>query len=507
MILSSFFSLRQSYLVLALIYGVIGTLSFSPYNFWPAALISLFGLQTLLLNKHFIQTSAIGFIWGIGLFFSGINWIYISIANFGRMPTAINIFIVMLLISYLSFYPMLFAILMNCFWPYPSLCRFSLAAPALWHITEFSRSYILTGFPWLQFGYSQIDGPLKGLAPLAGVEAITFLLMIITGLFAHAFYNRALKSAMAAITIIFICQWSIKLRWYQSIPEHSINIAIIQGNIPQSIKWDTKQLIHTLNIYTSYTHRWMDKVSIIIWPESAITDLESNQQPFLHALDHELRAHGSALVTGIIDSDIEHNNCRNYNSLIVLGDTESYSYHNQNRYQKNHLVPFGEFMPQEKLLRYLAPFFNFPMSSFSHGNYLQRPLRIAGYNFTCSICYEIILGEQIRENLHPDTNCLLTISNDAWFGRSIGPWQHFQMARMRALELGRPLLCATNNGISAVINANGNVEKMIPPFTRQVLNSKVTFTTGQTPYSKFGVRPVWLCTLINLIIANIGRRK
>lgn len=495
-------------LLLALIFGAGGTLAFSPFDLWYFSLPALTALLLLTLNRTGKQACAIGFAWGLGLFGSGVNWVYVSIADFGGMPEIANLFLVVLLAAYLALYPMLFAgLLVKCF-PHATVWRLVIAAPALWQLTEFLRGWVLTGFPWLEFGYTQIDGPMRALAPILGVNAITFLLMVICGLIALSLSQRRIRPLIPALVLLFAPWLARNYQWYQ-MNNDPTQVALVQGNIAQSLKWEQGMLDKTLGIYLKESRPYFRPDTLIIWPESAIPDFAASQSAFLDQLNGLLTLSGAQLITGVVDAvpKADGKEYDVYNTLIVLGNKSEYDSRDKNRYYKHHLVPFGEFVPLEDLLRPLAPFFNLPMSAFSRGGYIQPPLTAGKMTLTAEICYEVILGEQVRRNMTDKTGVLLTASNDAWFGRSIGPWQHFQMARMRALELGRPLLRATNNGITAIIAPDGSVTAKLPQFTQATLSATVTSASGFTPYYRMGTWPVWSATVVFLGLALIKRRK
>lgn len=501
------FTKKYIQLLFSLICGIFGMFAFAPYNFWPGSIIALTRLLVLILNVKYKKIIWHTLLWGIGFFGTGLNWIYIGINQFINAYHYINIFLIILLTLYLTCYPILFSI--SCIILRSSITKWSLIglAPILWSIVERLRGNTIIGFPWLQFGYSQIDGPIKGIAPILGVEGITFILVFISSLLALSItMMQLLPFAISIILLILITPLS-SINWYHIKPNSLINVALVQGNIDQYFYWDPSNIESILKIYLQHTLPILEKTHIIIWPETAIPGNEIMHNKFLVELDYQLKKHHTCLITGIIDTKFTKNSYEHYNSIIVLGNADSYTYSNCNRYNKHHLVLCAESFPCKRFLKKLSYYLNIPITVINPGNYFQPQLQTHNIKMTAAICYEIILGSQIRNNFKPDTDFLLTIANDIWFGNSAGPWQHFQMVRMRALELGRPILCGTNNGITAVINANGTIKSQIPQFISSVLNTDIMSTTGTTPYAKFGSWWLFGIIIIFLIHLTIFKKK
>lgn len=491
--------------VMAVILGAIAPLAFAPYSYWPTIFISLAGLFVLIQNKTPKQSSWLCFFWGVAYFGVGISWVHVSIDTFGGMPKVFSFLLMLILSCYLALYPALFGWVLNRFFKPNSAVRLLLAAPVIWLCNEWLRGWMLTGFPWLWIGYSQIDTPFGQYAPVAGVETVSLIIAISSGALAYAAMKRRPQWLIVPV-VLWAVGFGLKhINWVT--PDHSskTTFALIQGNIDQAKKWVPSERWPTIIKYTDLTQENWD-ADIVIWPEAAIPAFEFELPSYLASLDQAAAQKHTGLITGILNQTQQR---AYYNSILALGagQPNSYTLDLDQRYHKHHLLPFGEFVPFEELLRPLAPLFNLPMSSFTAGNYIQPNLFVNGRYFVSALCYEIAFGEQVRENMTDKTNFILTLSNDAWFGHSIGPFQHMEIARMRALELGKPLIRVTNNGITAITDAKGKVIKQLPQFETAVLKATIESTSGTTPYGKLGSWPLYLISLFLLLPACLICRK
>ena len=513
---------------LSFIAGLNLVFSYAPFSLWWLSFISLtlwfIHLENLAKNNPLHITRLItkhSFIFAFGWFASGISWVHVSIAEFGGMPLIASLFLMLLLCLYLALYPALAGYLTAKASTFTTKDKRDTTPlnlwlfPSIWLFTEFLRGTVLTGFPWLSLGYGQIDGLFSSLAPVFGEIGITFALLITCVAISKLILKQQVKGSLATlITIITVTIISQQNVWVTPTGKE-IKVALVQGNIEQSIKWEPEQQWPTMLKYLDLSRINYD-ADLIIWPESAIPAIEtmSTTQEFLDMANQSASLNNTTIITGILNYNFESKEY--FNSLIVLGvkhqednlqnNTGDYYYGNSNRYDKNHLLPIGEFVPFSDFLRPIAPLFNLPQSSFSRGSYVQNNLRANDLSILPLICFEIAFPEQLAANLFNDSDILLTVSNDAWFGNSHGPHQHMEIARMRALEFGRPLLRSTNNGVTAVTDHLGKIIQQVPQFEQAVLKTDIQLVSGRTPFSQYGRYPLWIFAFIMTFIIIIKNK-
>ena len=502
-------------LFVAILLGAMQVFAFSPFEQWWTLYPSFIGLFLLLqqvskTNQRFLLVS---FSFNLSMFIATIHWVYVSMDLFGGMPTVVSVLLIGLLCAYLAIFPTL------ALWASQRLSflshtqRYILVFPVLWLLTDWLRGWFLSGFPWAYLGYSHADTPLVGFAPILGVQGITLAILIICGALTLIIQQQHIKINMLIILTLVIGGYSLQQLRYTEL-QPAIKVALVQGNIDQNEKWAPGQLYPSLFKYVDLTetkqesHTHNDEDELIIWPESAIAALEIDVQRFLQPFALELEKQGKTLVTGIIEYELQTNNY--YNSIITLGKLpsgEQYSQTSPNRYRKHQLLPIGEFVPFEDLLRPLAPYFNLPMSSFQRGSAQQRNLQTGLTTLAPALCYEIAFPALLRSSVQQDTGMLLTISNDAWFGDSIGPEQHLQIARMRAIEFARPILRTTNTGVTAIYDGQGKELGRLATNTAAVLRRTVQPSIGTTPYQRVGSTPLYLYCFFILISTYLLTRK
>ena len=489
----------------ALISGGMGILAYSPFDYWFVAFISAAGLIWSAIQPERKTALLATFLWAVGYFAVGINWVQVSMIQFGGVPEAVSYLAVLLLAAYLALYPLLFTYLVQRF-----QCRNPWVLAALFTFTEYLRGVVFTGFPWLQFGYSQIDSPFYGLAPLLGVEGLTFFVMVTSGYFVQIFCNFAKKSrfptaCLLSVSALLLTSFGSQWIKFVEIDESSNKtISLVQGNIEQKMKWDPAHFDYTLRTYETLIQPLLGKSDVIILPESAIPALEFQLEPLLQQLNRIAQESGSQIIIGTLHQSVD----GIFNSAVVLGDsTHPYDLNQSPRYNKHHLVPFGEYVPFGHLLDWMREVFVLPIN-LSQGAFIQPPLQAGGQQFNMAICYEIIFGHQVQQNqLAYNADYLLTISNDAWFGASVGPWQHFQMARMRALELGKPLIRATNTGVTAFVAPDGKVVAQAPQFEETVLTYRQPKVSGETLFGQVGRNLLYGICLLILFVGMLRKRK
>jgi apolipoprotein N-acyltransferase len=374
--------------------------------------------------------------------------------------------------------------LANRFWLKPGATRAWLVLPVLWVLLEWMRGWALSGFPWLSLGYAMTDSPLKGWAPVFGVYGVSWaaasIAVSLNVLLMPAVPAARRMIALAVLAMLIVTPALLGRYDWTRKTGLPLPIAAVQGAVPQGQKWQPKSLDATLSRYSDLTAQaWGAR--LIVWPEAALPFLAGDIQDYLQNLQQQGRAHHADFAIGLVTFRKETK--KFYNGLLVLNDA------GQSWYYKRHLVPFGEYFPVPAFVRSWMRLMSLPYDDISAGGDDQPVLSAAGQKLGLTICYEDAFGSQQLKSLREAT-LLVNVTNNAWYGDSTAPHQHLQIARMRALEAGRYLIRAANDGITAVIGPHGEIVARLPQFQPAVLRAEVQPMTGLTPYARFGNYPV-----------------
>lgn len=474
--------------ILAALAGVSGVLCFAPFGlFWLAPLVWL-TLFVLLRRAGSPREAALsGLAFGLGFFLSGVSWVYVSLSVFGGMPWWLAGIAAFLFCAVMAIFPTLAGWLFKR-WQPAEFWQQALFFAALVAAVDWLRSWIFTGFPWLAVGYSQAPpSPLAGFAPLLGVHGLSLLVALSGALLLR--WRVGLSFILLAVTSGFAL---LQVQWTAPVGD-PLRVALVQGNIPQEMKFRPEAFLRTLALYRQLVED--NPAQLTLLPETAVPAFYDQLPPnYAAGLKSAVKKHGGDLVFGTITGHGEDY----WNSAVSLGVSPTQTY------SKTHLVPFGEFIPPG--FSWFMRLASIPMSSFSRGPETQAPLAVAGQQVAVNICYEDVFGEEIIRAL-PQAGILANLSNTAWFGHSLAQPQHLQIARMRAIETGRPMLRATNTGMTAVIAADGSLQAALPPFTQGVLQAEVRAHQGMTPYARYGNLAFLILVGLCLLASHLPRRR
>jgi apolipoprotein N-acyltransferase len=514
--------------VLAFALGAVTVAGYAPFDLYLLPVITVAGLCYLWHGARTARAAAkTGYAFGLGWFLFGVSWVYVSLHDFGAMPVPLAAVATLLFCAFLALFPA--AVGYACGrWITAPAVRYGLLVPAAWTLAEWTRGWIFTGFPWLALGYSQVPhSPLAGYAPVLGIHGVTLATTATAGLLAAWWLNASDRSSLGhpalragtdqtlphpsslvrrcalqvspfILFALWIGGWGLEqVEWTRPVGS-PVTVTLLQGNIPQDLKWREDRVQTTLKTYSALA--WTSSSRLIILPETALPlFLEDVPKDYLSGLAEHARRNGGDILVGVPERLA---NGDYFNSVVSFGAAATQTY------RKSHLVPFGEFIPLRPLLEWIVVgIFRVPLQDFSRGAEDQRPLEVAGQRVAVNICYEDAFGEEIIRQL-PEATLLVNVSNVAWFGRSIAPSQHLQISQARALETGRYMLRATNTGVTAVIGPDGRILDGAPEFKMTTVTHAVQGYEGATPYVRMGnSAALALCTLLLAAFAWMRRRS
>lgn len=475
---------------LALPVGAAVSLAFAPFGWWPLAILGTAYLFAVWQDATPRRAALSGFLFTGGTFLAGTYWLYHSVYEIGHAPIVLTIFVIVIIAAVMGGYTALLGYVIARWIRVPGALRWVLLLPSAIAVLEWFRGWFLSGFPWLQLGYTQSDAPLAGIAPLGGIYAVSFAVALSAGalvalLFGDVRARIAAGSSVVAVWILGFALWGHEWTRPTGAP---VTVAIVQGAVPQEMKLDQSQFERILDIYRTLTAPHLG-ANIIVWPESALAVPVDMLGGFLGPQWNAAKRNGSTLVLGQLRRDPRRDVY--YNAVLALGDEPQW-------YAKRRLVPLAEFFPLPEFMRDWLKGMDLPYSGFEAGGDSQPALDAAGQKLGVTICYEDSYASDQLAVLKEAT-LLVNVTNDAWFGDSTAADQHLQISRMRALEAGRTMLRAANDGISAIIGPDGRVTARLPRFQPGVLTGSVQPRIGLTPYARFGNWPVIVSSLAVLI--------
>ena len=488
--------------VIGFVLGAILTMAFAPLGLSYIALLALLPVLFICLTSAPREAAGHLFWFGLGLFLTGTYWIYISVVVFGNAPVWIALLLMVGLSLIMSLWLYLAGYVISSLTEGESW-QLVLAAPAAWVIVEWARGWVATGFPWLAIGYANVDSAYGGWAPVIGTYGVSFMVVLSAAALVCLMMAEG-RQRLFALGLA-IAPWLIGsglgvVDWTRPTGQ-PIRATLLQYGITQDKKWLPENLRPTVDFYRDGT-RLARSSDLVIWPEVAVPSLTGNQRPLIGQLQADAREGGQTIMFGILEDEASRGGRRKvYNSVVLLDGRT------QQVYRKRHLVPFGEYFPVPPRVREWMKMMSLPYSDLAPGEDQQALLKThQGIALGMAICYEDAYSAEQRYAF-PEAGLLVNVSNDAWFGDSIAPHQHLQIARMRSLEFGRPTLRATNTGISAFIDHRGGLKRTGPLHGEATLTDTVQPRSGATPYAAAGNYPVIVLSfLILLVMAARARR-
>jgi len=478
--------MRAVCLVAPVVAGIVSVAGFAPFGLGIVPVASFAAWFALTAADPPARAARSGYLFGLGYFGAGVSWIQVSAHQFGVPLYTFSVSVTVAFVAFLALYPALAAYVASRAIPAAAGIAARLIALALaFVIVEGLRGYLLTGFPWLAVGYSQTDGPFRGLVPIGGTYAASAAVTLAAALGALALRVPARRrAALVALAVLVVGSIGLSRLEFTEKAGAPFTVAVVQGNVPQARKWLASERATTIRRYFELSKAPIEAgVAAVIWPETAIPAFADEVPDVLGRLHGHGQDSGVTFLVGIPrrlpDPEQPEGTPRYFNSVVELGGDDIAWY------DKRHLVPFGEYLPLEWLIRAPLAALGVRLADFSPGPDEQALLEVDGHPLGVSICYEDVFAREVNRAL-PKARFLVNVSNDAWFGDSLAPHQHMQIARMRALETGRTLVRATNTGVSAVADHRGRITARSPQFETDVLVADVTPRRGTTPYLRIG---------------------